>query len=140
MKLYTAEIHLHRTCVLSSATSPSWPKIARSPSSGDTGAARKSRKAPSPQPRLGSVDPQTENSSQRSKGGGAAVGGHQRSPVIVCGLKMIGRALEDDDDFSDEIDFTLIDWFLTLSPWERLQASANWARLAALGRADSEDE
>jgi hypothetical protein len=58
----------------------------------------------------------------------------------VCGLKMIGRALEDDDDFSDEIDFTLIDWFLTLSPWERLQASANWARLAALGRADSEDE
>ena len=53
---------------------------------------------------------------------------------------MIERALEDDDNLSDEIDLTLIDWFLTLSPWERLQASAHWARLAALGRADSEDE
>jgi hypothetical protein len=41
---------------------------------------------------------------------------------------------------SDEIDLTLIDWFLSLSPWERLQASANWARLAALGHGEGEDE
>jgi len=44
------------------------------------------------------------------------------------------------DESSDEVDLTLIDWFLTLSPWERLQASANWARLAALGRVEREDE
>jgi hypothetical protein len=36
----------------------------------------------------------------------------------------------------DEIDHTLIDWFLTLSPRARLQASANWARLAALRRVE----
>jgi hypothetical protein len=54
---------------------------------------------------------------------------------------MVERALEEDtDELSDEIDLSLIDWFLTLSPWERLQASANWTRLAALGRADTEDE
>lgn len=41
---------------------------------------------------------------------------------------------------ADEIDPTLIDWFLTLSPWERLQASANWARLASLRSAEREDE
>jgi len=41
---------------------------------------------------------------------------------------------------ADEIDLTLIDWFLTLSPSERLQASANWARLAALGRAEVQDQ
>lgn len=44
------------------------------------------------------------------------------------------------DENVDEIDLTLIDWFLTLSPWERLQASANWARLATLGRVEGEDE
>jgi hypothetical protein len=54
---------------------------------------------------------------------------------------MVERALKKDtDELSDEIDISLIDWFLTLSPWERLQASANWTRLAALGRADTEDE
>ena len=46
---------------------------------------------------------------------------------------------EEVDNFSDEVDLTLIDWFLSLSPWERLQASANWARLAALGRGDTDD-
>ena len=40
---------------------------------------------------------------------------------------------------SNEVDLTLIDWFLTLSPWERLQASANWARLTTLRRAERED-
>jgi hypothetical protein len=44
------------------------------------------------------------------------------------------------DELSGEVDLTLIDWFLTLSPWERLQASANWARFAALGRRETEDE
>jgi len=39
---------------------------------------------------------------------------------------------------ADEIDRSLIDWFLTLSPWERLQASANWAKLAALRRVEAE--
>jgi hypothetical protein len=53
---------------------------------------------------------------------------------------MTERAFDEEpDDVSDEVDLTLIDWFLTLSPWERLQASANWARLAALGRADKDD-
>lgn len=55
-------------------------------------------------------------------------------------LNMAQRVVDEEaDDFSDEVDLTLIDWFLTLSPWERLQASANWARLAALGRGDTDD-
>jgi hypothetical protein len=41
---------------------------------------------------------------------------------------------------SREIDATLIEWFLTLSPWERLQASASWARLATLRRAEREND
>jgi hypothetical protein len=41
---------------------------------------------------------------------------------------------------TDEIDHTLIDWFLTLSPRDRLQASANWARLAALRRVEAEND
>jgi hypothetical protein len=58
---------------------------------------------------------------------------------------MVERMPERDADeasaeSSDEIDLTLIDWFLSLSPWERLQASANWARLAALGHGEREDE
>ncbi len=58
---------------------------------------------------------------------------------------MVERALERNldefsDDAADDVDLTLIDWFLTLSPWERLRANANWARLAALGRAEAEDE
>jgi hypothetical protein len=46
----------------------------------------------------------------------------------------------DASDDVDDIDPTLIDWFLTLSPSERLQGSANWARLAGLGRGAGEDE
>ncbi len=58
---------------------------------------------------------------------------------------MVERALERNldefsDDAADDVDLTLIDWFLTLSPWERLRANANWARLAALGRAETKDE
>jgi hypothetical protein len=43
-------------------------------------------------------------------------------------------------DLTDEIDLTLIDWFLRLSPSERLQASANWAQLARLRRAEPEND
>ena len=52
--------------------------------------------------------------------------GQTRGRVVVLQPEMVERALEEDvDEPSDEIDLTLIDWFLTLSPWERLQASAN---------------
>ena len=54
---------------------------------------------------------------------------------------MADRARKDSrNTCADEIDLTLIDWFLTLSPSERLQASANWARFAALGRAEVQDQ
>jgi hypothetical protein len=43
-------------------------------------------------------------------------------------------------DPTDEVDVTLIAWFLTLSPSERLQASANWARLARLRRAEPQND
>ena len=52
---------------------------------------------------------------------------------------MAEGVVDEEADFTDEVDLTLIDWFLTLSPWERLQASANWARLSALGRGDKDD-
>ncbi len=55
-------------------------------------------------------------------------------------LHMAERVVDEEaDDLSDEVDVTLIDWFLTLSPWERLRASDNWAQLAALGRGDKDD-
>lgn len=50
------------------------------------------------------------------------------------------RRLRHGRTLAEEIDVTLIEWFLTLSPWERLQASANWARLATFRRAKSEDD
>jgi hypothetical protein len=43
-------------------------------------------------------------------------------------------------EMADEIDRTLIDWFLTLSPWDRLRSSANWAKLAALRRVEAEPD
>ncbi len=41
---------------------------------------------------------------------------------------------------AEEIDHTLIDWFLTLSPWNRLQSSANWAKLATLRRVEAKTD
>jgi hypothetical protein len=51
---------------------------------------------------------------------------------------MAVREADRESDVADEIDHTLIDWFLTLSPWDRLQASANWAKLAALRRVEAD--
>jgi hypothetical protein len=51
-----------------------------------------------------------------------------------------GKANRRSDEAGCEIDRTLVDWFLTLSPWERLQSSANWAKLAALRRVEAETD
>jgi hypothetical protein len=40
-------------------------------------------------------------------------------------------------DTDAAIDTTLIDWFLSLSPWERLAASASWAPLYDFHRAET---
>ncbi len=53
---------------------------------------------------------------------------------------MPGEPNRQTGEMADEIDRTLIDWFLTLSPWDRLQASANWAKLAALRRVEAETD
>jgi hypothetical protein len=69
-----------------------------------------------------------------------------RAGVLVADVSETGVAMpggepnRQTDEMSDEIDRTLIDWFLTLSPWDRLRANANWARFAALRRVETETD
>ena len=57
----------------------------------------------------------------------------------ACGEALVAaeKPPGDPDGSRAEIDTTLIDWFLSLSPWERLAASASWAPLYDFRRAET---